>query len=66
MPMLVTVTTMKSEEFEEIVLVECGLFLARVRNGNKVYTIGYYNSRRLAKNALKAYKNHNSIDGVMR
>ena len=66
MPMLVTVTTMKSEEFEEIVLVECGLFWARVRDGNTVYTVGHYNSKRLAKNALEAYKRHNSIKGVMR
>ena len=63
MKILALVATLNNKEFDEIVEVECGLFLARVRNGNKVYTIGYYNSRRLAKNALKAYKQYNNING---
>ena len=58
-----TVAMMNNNEFEEIVLVECGLFWARVRNGNNTYTVGYYNSRRLARNAVQAYKQHNNIKG---
>ena len=63
MKILALVATLNNKEFDEIVEVECGLFLARVRNGNKVYTVGYYNSKRLAKNAIQAYKRHNNIKG---